>query len=322
MGAFSRKWVPISLLAGCWLAWGASQSEARSPDKPGVGLLPVYNASGEPYGDVFSAFLTVSLFDALSKQGWDCVFLNPGGLHSPLNITPALEHAKKAGVSWIIFLTLNPARRDRYADAKPEIEVEGRVVGVEGGVEDRVLMVRREVKRKHLDGGFDIGPHPRIPRGAAATNYSLWYWYQVQSSRRLSKQPLGKAVLKTAIDLRSALAAALPAFPRRVLVGSPSPCDLEFRVADRDAKWASKSYTVVVNGRDESAAVRGGVLTFRATPGVVVFEVRLKDAPFQLPIQPAYLANTFLECSGTALRLEIGPKGEALLIQEPSPARR
>lgn len=315
MRARARVW--MTGVAACCLVVGAGRPEAGNPQGI-VGLLPVYNASGEPYGDVFSGFLTTSVFDVLREEGWSLVLLNPGGLYSPLDEGPAFDHARKTGVHWVVMLRLKPAYRDESSDGKPEIEVEGRIVSVPPGLAERSLVVRHEVKRRDLDGGFDIGPYPRIPRGAAASEVSLWYWYQVQSSRRLSKQPLGKAVLKTAANLRAVLAERL-----RGLGVSPSvnratagACDVELRVKDENGKWSSKNYTVIANGRDESAGVRTGVLNLHVQSGMLLLQITPKDTPFGLPIQPVYLANVSIDCSARpeVLTLAIGPSGEAMLV--------
>lgn len=317
----SRSGIALCLVAA-WCVAGGRQLEAQVPERPSVGLLPVYNASGEPYGDVFSAFLTISLFDALAKEGWNCLLLNPGGQYSPFDESRAYVHARDAGVDWVVFLTLNPARREHYTDSRPEIVLDGRIVSVEENGAPKPFVVRHEVKRRQLDGGFDMGPYPRMPRGAAASEYSLWYWYEVASSRRLSKQPLGKAVLRTAAEARASMAAAFPAFPRRAAPPlTASACDLEFRVVDRARKWSSKSFTLVVNGRDESATLKDGVVRFKGTPGVTVFELSMKDAPFGLPIQSSYVATAFVGCTEAGFRLDIGSGGEALLVKEAAATR-
>jgi hypothetical protein len=284
-----------------------------------TGLLPVLDASGEPYGVVFSRFLTASILDVLIRQGWSCLLLNPGELYSPIGRTEVLDYSRKAGVDQVVALTLKPARRKQPAGGTAEIQVEGEIVAVPSGGRTATFVVTHDVKRVHLDGGFDLGPYPRIPRGAAARDVSWSYWAHVQTSRRLSKQPLGKAALRTATTVGTTLAQAFAQLgrPRPTATASLGACDVEFRVQDAERKWSSKSYMVVVNGRDESTSVRGGVLNLTTSAGPVVFEVAVKDAPFGTPIQAVYLANAFLDCASDCLvlSLDIGKFGEALLVR-------
>ena len=91
-------------------------------------------------------------------------------------------------------------------------------------------------------------------------------------------------------------------------------CKIDFRVPYTSRKATSKLYSMIIDGREESAGVLDGVVPVTVRSGKVMVEVSVRDAPFRLPVQPVYVANTMNDCSSRALALEIGSAGEALLV--------
>jgi len=87
-------------------------------------------------------------------------------------------------------------------------------------------------------------------------------------------------------------------------------------VAYKTKNAISKSYGVVVNGREESLTMKEGVVPLSGVKdGPVVVHVSVNDAPYKLPVQRLYQANDVVSCASQpkALVLEIGPAGEGLL---------
>lgn len=309
----------LALLASS-TALAGERTGSQIPTAGGVGLLPVYDASGEAYGESFAQYLTSSLFSALSRQRGGLVLLNPGGLYSPLDEAATLEHAGAAGVTSVVIAMLKPARRDRPRDSAPDIDVEMRVVNATTGVSSRTVSLREQVKRRDLERGFDTGSgaYQQELRGSTEGRGPDSYWSFARSSRRLSKQPLGKIVLKMADYLSGVVIRELQDGPGLAAAAFPDegPCAITFGVRYTRQRAASKTYTVIVNGREESASIKDGVLKLSAPSGPLVFEVTVKDPPFRLPVQAVYFANTTLDCGRQArqLTLEIGGAGEGLLV--------
>ncbi|MGH9601716.1 MAG: hypothetical protein ACRD24_04935, partial [Terriglobales bacterium] len=96
-------------------------------------------------------------------------------------------------------------------------------------------------------------------------------------------------------------------------------CSIQFRVLYVHKKAASKAYQVTLNEREESLGIQDGVAQTSLPNGPVLVQVTVADAPYRLPVQRVYQANTFLDCSRPerTLALEIGGGGEAFLRWKP-----
>jgi hypothetical protein len=212
----------------------------------------------------------------------------------------------------VVLPVLDKARRKAEKDDHPRLVVGVEIVDAASGATGERIEGEKEVKRRDLEAGFDAGSWSigrEFWTGLPITVYA--------PSRKISRQPLGKAVISLAEALGPRLAAGLQAVgvPRRGLQPPGASCGVEFAVRYVGQNAASRSYIVLVNGLEESARVINGKLALPNASGRLVFEVSVRDAPFRLPVQPIYFANTVLDCARPerALTLQIGPAGEAWL---------
>jgi hypothetical protein len=307
----------LALLVIAWLLIGTTADRAQQRALAGsTGLMPVYDGSGQEYGEPMARHMTSALFHELTVGARDVTLLNPGALYSPLDEPAAIDYAKAAGVDMMIMSTLKPPLRDRPKDSNPELVVETVVIDVATGAKSRPMIVREEVKRRDVEQGFEGGRNPYAVglRGSGEKYTQTTYWSYADASRSLNKQPLGKAVLRMTAQLRPAVIQALPTGVALPPVAAGS-CNLTFSVGYTTRKAISKAYSVIVNGKEESAGIIDGILTLTAPSGKLLVEVDVNDAPFRLPAQPVYVANTMNDCRSPmrTLVLELGSAGEALL---------
>jgi hypothetical protein len=286
-----------------------------------VGVMPVYDASRAGYGQHMAPYLTRLLFERLQGSGFDPVFLNPGGSYSPFDKDAALEYARTASVDVILFPTLQPT--ESSSDSKRTLVVSVTAVRIAAERREQEFVVKTEVKRSDLQKGFDHGrlveERVAVPYYGSWSYYGVWTRIVMLPSRRLARQPLGRATAR----LADQFALEAPARLRSLVGATPSPtpringpaCEIELRVVYTQQGAASKNYSLLVNDREESLAVIDGIARLRLS-GPLVLGISVKDAPFLMPVQPAYLGATFVDCarSARALVLEIGPEGEALLV--------
>ena len=307
----------VALVAA--VVWLGAIGEAQQKSLAGAtGLMPVYDSSGQDFGEAMARHMTATLFHELTLGGRDVTLLNPGGLYSPLDEPASIDFAKAAGVDVAILTTLKRVVEDRPKDDEPELVFETVVIDVRTGTRSRTLTTRQEVKRKDIERGFEGGSGYAIRRGLQISEerYTRAYYDSFSNaSRELNKQPLGKAVLKMASALRPQVIEALPVGVALPLV-PPGSCKVDFSVPYASRKASSKLYSMIINGREESACVLDGVVPLTVRTGKVMVEVSVRDAPFRLPVQQVYVANTLNDCASAtrALALEIGSAGEALLV--------
>jgi hypothetical protein len=143
------------------------------------------------------------------------------------------------------------------------------------------------------------------------------------ANRVFDKTRMGKAAHKLADSLAAVVAANAAALADPASTPAARPpsgaCDVAVRVRYVEKGSASKNYVLIVNGREESLGTVDGVARMRLPAGKVVTHVSVRDAPYRLPVQDSYSANTVLDCSRPerTLSLEIGPVGEAALRWSP-----
>lgn len=288
---------------------------ATAQTRIGVGIMPVQDASRAGYGEQMAPYLTRLLFERLEAVDIEPVYLNPGGGYTPLDRKVAVEHAASTAVDVVLFGTLQPAENPR--SKRPTLVLALTAVNVKDARPHKEIVVTTKVRRTDLQRGFDRG---RLVEQRIFVPYSgLWSWVAMQPSRKLAKQPLGKAAGRLADDavvgVPTELRTVASSGTRPVRHASAAACDVEFRVWYTPQKAASKNYLLVVNDREESLAVVDGVARLRVS-GPLVVAVSVKDPPWSMLVQPAYLANTWIDCArpSNAATLEIGANGQAMLI--------
>src|SRR5271169_5353880 len=86
--------VMLSAIAVCASAAGAQDKSGRRV----LGIMPVFDSSGEEYGQQFAHNLTAMEFHKLDGAPFDVVLLNPGGLYNPLIPESLVDYAQSAEV--------------------------------------------------------------------------------------------------------------------------------------------------------------------------------------------------------------------------------
>ena len=287
----------------------SAQTAAPAPAAPtakiSVGILPVYDASGENYGEVFTQNLTQMLFDELKGTDYEPVLLNPGGAYTPLDSDLIKEFAQMAKVDAALITVLQIPTKPKSGPYTLKLDAQlldpktGKVTDMRSYTDN----IRRE--EAIVEGGY-------VGFGA------MWGW-GTGGSRRFEKQPLGKRARNFAKAVRQQTVSTVPSFAStgsaQVPVASSTSCEVSFRVNYPRKNAISKSYGLIINGKEESLWLKEGIATMSMRSGPALVLVNLADAPYRLPVQHLYAANTYVECSkgSQALALDIGPAGEAFL---------
>ncbi len=140
------------------------------------------------------------------------------------------------------------------------------------------------------------------------------------SSRRFRDTATGRAALMAAREIAGQLNSLLAASDIQPTGIQPKPggvCSLTFTVRFSDGR-GSRNYTLAINGKELTHTLRNGRAKLEVPGGLFQARITVQDAPYGLGIQPAYDANSFIDCPDrpkTAI-LEIGAVGEATLRWE------
>lgn len=301
-----RSWFAF-LLCLVSVAW-AQTPPPGAGQRTTIGIMPAYDGSGEAYGEIFTQNLTQMLFEEVQATGHQPVLLNPGGAYTPFDSDLIREFAEISKVDWVLVSTMQLP--DKPRSGPYILKVEAHLVEAKTGSATPTHYYSESIRREQaiVEGGY-------IGMGAA------WGFGGTGGSRRFEKQPLGKRARSFAKSIRTLVASALPKITPAAVTGSPSiaagSCKVEFRVIYPRKNAISKSYGLVINGKEESLWIREGIASVTIPNGPALVLVNVGDAPYRLPIQRLYAANTFVECSagGEAMSLDlaIGPAGEAFL---------
>ena len=304
-----------------------SPSEAKDVAPPGprvlLGILPVLDISGEPYGEFFAQNLTYMIFDQL--RGSDRVepmLLNPGGMYSTFSDDWIQDYGEQAGVDAVLISVFPRSNRPKSGDWTLQLETQ--LMDLKSGQGSTTMTHNTSnkvtnyasISKYELEASI-AGLSSTSSGGFFAAIFGVGSW--TSAVKKFEKQPLGKAARRLAEGARNH---ALAEAPSLVPEGSALPhpvskesCTIQFRVLYTHKKAASKAYDVAINDREESLGLQDGVATVLLPSGPVVTRVVVRDAPYKTPIQRSYYADSYLDCgrSERTLALEIGAAGEALL---------
>jgi hypothetical protein len=313
-----------SVIVATSVAFGSHESLATDDSGlTGTGLLPVHDASGETYGETFAWNMTPIIYQVMKEGGRELVLLNPGGGYSPLDEAGTVDFARSAGVRTIVVSRLLATQRSDPHDNSPRLRVEVKALDAQKGTTLHSFSLVEQVKRKDLDRGFDFGAgaHERRFLWIPGLTYQGYHEY----SREVESQPLGKVIKHFAEAIRSNLLS----FNGGALVSPstaphpddhPASCAVDFNVRYVRQRATSKTYSLAVNGREESVGVTdSGIAQLTLRAGSNLFEVTVKDPPYRLPVQKGYAINRWMDCSPDErhLTIEIGSAGEALIVAKP-----
>ncbi len=289
-------------LAACGLAAQAQQKKIV------IGIMPTYDTSGQSYGGPVSQMLTGMLYQQFaSNSRFQPVFLNPGGGWDPSQTSGVPEYVETLNVPVDIVLATTftepetPKKGDLILHLK-SVELDPKSgEALQTAIQNTPLKDRSAM----LDYGFTY-----IPTGYF--NSSAIY----QPSRNFPKQPLGKAAFELARQSAdSANQVIAKVTPSYVAPASPKAqsCKMSLKINYVEKHSISKSYSCIVNEKDEALGIKEGILEVDEPAAPVLMQIKLNDSPYKLPKQELYLFDPTLDCTRESNRLEvnIGPAGEA-----------
>ena len=302
------------LLLACCVQGNAQENSGKRI----VGIMPVFDTSGDSFGQQFAQNLTAMVYEKLDGAPFQVVLLNPGGLYSPLIPESMLEYAQAAGVETVLVTTLQPTDKPQKGDYI--LHVEAKLVEVPAGKE--MAPSSYSAKLSHNDalldaakGGLDFGSSASNTARHGRDFYSAMV--RTNGSRPFEKQPLGKIALRMADSIHSQVLSQVQV----AKADSATPvkggaCTITVKVQYVAKKAFSRAFDIIVNGEDQSLWTKDGITTLEnMKSGPIFLQLSVADAPYRMPAQDLYQANTILDCSKPErqLSLDIGPVGDALL---------
>jgi hypothetical protein len=307
------------IFLACLLLVCAVRTQAQdNGGKKVLGIMPVYDTSGDSFGQQFAQNLTAMVYEKLQDAPFQVMLLNPGGLSSPLMPESDAEYIQSTGVSTLLVATLKPTDKPQKGDFI--LHLEAKMVDPQG-MKD-IGSSNYSGKISHNDalldaakGGLDLGSGTSNTFRQSRNLYTAMA--RTNGSRPFEKQPLGKVALAMASSIHSQVLTQMPATkadaPAAVAGGA---CTITIRVQYIAKKASSHAFDLIVNGENESLWTKDGVSTLEnAKSGPLFLQVSVADPPYRMPVQDLYQANTVLDCGRPErqLSLDIGPVGDAVL---------
>ena len=291
----------------------------QAQDNPGpkvVGIMPVFDTSGETYGQLFSHNMTAMVYEKLLGAPFQVLLLNPGGLYNPLIPESITDYAQTAGVNTVVVLTLQPTDKPQKGDFV--LHVEAKLMDVQTAKEMApsvysVAMSRHDalIEATGYAMNADNPVSGRMRQGAGILKAMS------DPNKPFAKQPLGKVANTMAESVRAQVVAQVPVTKADAPVPpKPDACTITIGVNYVSKKTVSKAYDIIVNGKNESLWTKeGGTTLENAKTGPIFVQLSVADAPYRLPVQDLYQANEVLDCAQPerSLTLDIGAVGDALL---------
>lgn len=342
-----KRWSLLLLVLVACTALFAQQKPAAAPPPTAaprlmVGIMPTYDSSGESFGEDFSRYITLMIFQELyPSDKLEPMMLNPGGIYSPLEEEWIVDFGRKSNVDAV--LVTNVLESDKPKNSNNwALKMETFVVDLKTGKKGNATTLTVPISKKDLQAGLDAGrrsytaPISSLERGlgwAPFTTAGMMTSMALDSSGRVAlmmyasgpsrvfeSQPIGKGARRLAVAARTQAvadtASLTPGGPSTPPPSGAATCGpIKFRVRYASKNSNSKVFTILMNDREESQGVHDGVVALNPPAGPLVLVVEVKDSPFKLPVQKVYQANTYLDCGQPerTLMMEIGGAGEALL---------
>jgi hypothetical protein len=310
----------IAILSGCilLLAFLAVTPGARAQNNNGrkiLGIMPVFDASGEEYGELFAQNLTAMEFRKLQGAPFDVVLLNPGGLYNPLIPESIVDYAQAANVDTVLVMSFLQTDKPQKGDFT--LHVEAKLMDTASGklgdaTSYGFSLPRHDIAVEIANSGLDIAGTGSSTVRAGRNIYSMLG----TKSQPFEKQPLGKAANGIADGVRTFVLSQVPPSTAKAPEIKLGTCTYTVQVKYTSKKAVSKAYDIILNGEEESLWTKEGVTTLENKPsGPVFIQLSVADAPYRLAVQHLYQANTMLDCAKPEreLYLDIGAGGDALL---------
>ncbi len=287
---------------------------AASPGKVVVGVLPTYDQGGSNYGPEFCQHLTTMIFEELQSSSVQPLLLNPGGLYTATADEYTLDYARKSDVDvaliTVLLTTEMPAKGDFTIKVRSDL-VDLKTGASMASWQSTTPISRHEVAHEAFTTLGDSNSRVGQVRDSMS--------YFRSSSKPFEKQAIGAAARKIAQDVNAqAVRGAASVTPTKeaqtVAPGGP-PCSINFKVGYVTKHASSKSYDLIVNGKDETLDVKDGEVPISVPSGPLLIQLAVHDAPYKVPKQDLYQLNAQLDCSQNHhdLRYEIGQVGEGFV---------
>jgi len=297
-----------SLFVLCTVFLGISAAAAGQT--VAIGIAPVYDGGGDEFGPAVVEHLTLFAFeDLLKTKQFVPSMLNPGAVYTPLDTSWLSEYAQdRPDLDLLLVGTLKPMISPDKSSWT--IQVEFSLLDARTGQSKSTWTVSENIKSKNawLDKGQALVTN-------AINIKSGHYGYAIMPSRDFEKQPIGKVTAHLAEQLRDTLPAHMGGFTRTDAVKpaavAGAPCEMHTRITYSYKHSASHSYTLLVNGLDQTTTIKDGVSSFTAPEGPIILQFTIEDAPYKLARQSIYQLSAVHSCSAKTLVIDVGAGGDA-----------
>ena len=278
------------IIAVAGLAMAAFASCQGQGKRVVIGVLPVYDNSGQSLTENLPVNLTYMIYrDLLKNEAYQPILLSPGALYDPESIDTITDYATKAKADAVLISSILPCIKVNNLKCRLQLEV--KLVDV------ATVDLLRTVAANYV-----------------SSNYASF----LKGPEDFEKQPLGKSAVKLVNWTDGYISSTLPTLdvkPTGVEVaGKQTTCDLDVHVRYVTKHSVSKSYTLIVNDKDETTAIKDGVGHFDMPSGPIFLRVQATDPPYGMPIEKLYQTSAYLDCSSPKrdLDLDIGSAGEMI----------
>ena len=284
-----------------------------APGKVVVGVMPTYDQGGSNYGPEFCQHLTTMIYEEMQNSNLQPQLLNPGGLYTAMADEYTLDYARKSGVDVILVTTLLTTEMPSKGDFT--IKVKGELFDLKNGASITSWQSTTPIKRNEVaHEAFEKLGDNNTRVGQARDTITLFR----SSSKPFEKQALGGAARKIAQDTSSQAsrgATSVTPAQEAKAAASGGPCKVNFKVGYVTKHASSKSYDLIVNGKDETLDVKDGEVPLSLASGPILIQLAVHDAPYKVTKQDLYQLNTQLDCSQKPqeLKYEIGQVGEGFV---------
>ncbi len=146
-----------------------SLSAAPAQDHPGrkvLGIMPVFDSSGEEYGQQFAQNLTAMEFHKLDGAPFDVVLLNPGGLYNPLIPESLVDYAQSAEVDTVLIMSFLQTTKPQKGDYTLNVQAQlmdvatGKVGDADAGLHRKSIRLGSRKSCKHRSRRQSAGVQP------------------------------------------------------------------------------------------------------------------------------------------------------------------
>jgi len=300
--------VRVSAVGLALLGFAASLSAQRIA----LGIAPAFDAGGDEFGPAVVQHLTLFVYqDLLASKQFAPVLLSPGGVYTPLDTSWLTDYVQdRPNLDLLLVPVLKATVSDKNSST---IIVEVSLLDAHTGDTKSTWTVSETTKTKNA----------WLEQGEAAITSSVnsrsgHFGYEIAPSRDFEKQPLGKTTAHLADEIRDTLPAHLSGFAKTgsdtsadAAGASSAPCAMHTRITYSYKHSASRSYTLLANGLDQTTAIVDGVSTFQAPEGPLLLQFTINDAPYKLAKEPIYQLSTVHSCKNSTLIIDIGQGGDA-----------